>query len=150
MVLPTSLHFTRKRAYGGIKITVAVRIISDCLIAVVQMHFIRANFINFVLSGIVFLWLTFHVKICSNHFEKNTQHAAIYNAYIVFYILGTYFLLQPRIKNCKNSKNNHLYECFVVSDLLSLNENGWHTTERNKKETKNGEMVDGCAENYLQ
>lgn len=72
MVLPTSLHFTRKRAYGGIKITVAVRIKSDCLIAVVQMHFIRANVINFVLSGIVFLWLTFNVKICSNHFEKNT------------------------------------------------------------------------------
>lgn len=31
-----------------------------------------AQILIFVLSGIVFLWLTFNVKICSNHFEKNT------------------------------------------------------------------------------
>lgn len=75
-----------------------------------------AQILIFVLSGIVFLWLTFNVKICSNHFEKNTQHAAIYNAYIVFYILGTYFFLQPRIKNCKNSQKKIIF----TSALLFL------------------------------
>lgn len=52
-------------------------------------------------------------------------------------------------KDCKNNKNIHLYDCLVISELLWLNENSWHTVERNKQETNKGEKVDDAGELYV-